>query len=931
VTPPEPPEDATGLTGPAVTPVPWRDVQAVVDGALDLAPDARAAYLDVACGADAVLRERAARLLDACERAARSGGLLAAPVAELVAPLVAQVAEQDAAREGERRASLAAGFRAALSGRYDVERELGRGGMATVYLAHDHRHHRRVALKVLDPALLDGMSGERFLREIRITAALTHPHVLPLHDSGEAAGLLYYVMPYVEGETLRARLARDGALPLADATRLIRELADALAHAHGKGVIHRDLKPENVLLAGGHAVVADFGIARAVRRARDTREPGSAHDAPGGAATLTEVGTSLGTPAYMAPEQVVGDAAVDHRADLYALGVVAYEVLAGTHPFGPRSPQALVAAHLTETPPPLTASRRDVPPTLAALVARLLAKDPADRPPNAESVLQALDGVPAKPTRGAAMRRWTVLTSAALLLTLGAGAYAAWRGASGPGVGRARGSPVIRSLAVLPFANTSGDRQDDFFSDGLTDELAHALAKLPGLRLAGRTSSYAFKGKAPAAQAVGKALGVDAFVNATVRRSGDRLRVNPQLVSTADGTVLWDSVYESRSGDFFAVQDSLTRAVVVALAPALGDRGTAESRADGGVRPVAVAVGRGTTDAEAYELYLKGRYYYHERRAENVIRSIAYFQQAIGRDPTFARAYAALALAYVVLPVYVPDPADSTTPLIKKSALSAMTLDSTLADAQLATALGFERDFRFAEAEAHYRAALRIEPSNDDAHHAFSWLLTSVGRTDEALAEAREALRLDPLVKSSGTSVAEALIDARRFREAEAEARRVLAIDSTFPLGLYSLGLAQALGGQPDSAVRTLELGVRLYPEIIPLRGRLLFAYAAAGRWGDVERMRKELGRPGGDPTGGALPAFADLVLGDRAPLLRLVTTRAGQRLWFRMLRSTAAGTGCNPLADPLWTDAGYRATMRDLGVAPCPQARPWALPPRPR
>ncbi len=695
-------------------------------------------------------------------------------------------------------------------------------------------------------------------------------------------------------------------------------------------MIHRDLKPENVLLAGGHAVVADFGIARAVRRARDTRAPVSAHDAPGGAATLTEVGMSLGTPAYMAPEQVVGDAAVDHRADLYALGVVAYEVLAGTHPFGPRSPQALVAAHLTEIPPPLTAKRRDVPPTLAALVARLLAKDPADRPPNAEAVLQVLDGVPAKPTRVAAIRRWTVLASAALLLTLGAGAYAVWRGTAAPGAGRARGAPMIRRLAVLPFANTSGDRQDDFFSDGLTDELAHALANLPGLRLAGRTESYTFKGKAAAAQSVGRALGVDAFVSATVRRSGDRLRVNPQLVSTSDGTVLWDSVYETRSGDFFAVQDSLTRAVVAALAPALGVRDTADARGDRGARPVAVDVGRGTTDEGAYELYLKGRYYYHERGAENVIRSIAYFQQAIGRDPAFARAYAALALAYVVLPVYVPDPADSTTPLIKKSARSAMTLDSTLADAQLATATGLERDFRFAEAEAHYRAAVGIEPWNENAHHGYSWLLTAVGRTDEALAEAREAARLDPLAKSSGTSVAEALIDARRFREAEAEARRVLAMDPTFSLGLYSLGLAQALGGQPDSGVRTLELGVRLYPESVPLRGRLLFAYAVAGRWGNVERMRKELGRPGGDPTGGALPAFADLVLGDRAPLLRLVTTRAGQRLWFRILRGTAVGTGCNPLADPLWTDAGYRAAMRDLGMAPCPQARPWTLPPRP-
>ena len=323
-------------------------------------------------------------------------------------------------------------------------------------------------------------------------------------------------------------------------------------------------------------------------------------------------------------------------------------------------------------------------------------------------------------------------------------------------------------------------------------------------------------------------------------------------------------------------------------------------------------------------------YYWHERGAGNVARSIEYFQQAIARDPTFARAYAGLSFAYGVLGVYVPDLMDSTTPLIKASARRAVTLDSTLADAQLGLAQSLVRDARFAEAETHYHAALRIEPSNQTAHHSFGGMLTGVGRTDEAIAELQEATRLDPLAPSAGTMLAEALIDARRFREAEDEARRVLAIDSTFPLAFASLGLAQAFGGQPDSAVHTLERGVRLHPTLLMLQGRLLFAYAAARRWADVERMRTQLGRPGGDRSGGALPAFADLVLGDRAPLLRLVSTPTGLRRWFGTLRATFNVPGCNPLADPLWADAGYRAAMRDLGVAPCPQARPWSLPPRP-
>jgi serine/threonine-protein kinase len=345
---------------------------------------------------------------------------------------------------------------------------------------------------------------------------------------------------------------------------------------------------------------------------------------------------------------------------------------------------------------------------------------------------------------------------------------------------------------------------------------------------------------------------------------------------------------------------------------------------------VAVDVGRGTKDAEAYELYLKGRYYWHERGAENVARSIAYFQQAIARDPTFARAYAGLGLAYNVLTVYVADPADSATPLLKASARRAMTLDSTLADAQLATALGLGRDFRFSEAEAHYRAALRTEPSNPYVHQGFGAMLIGIGRTEEAIAELRVATRLDPLAKSAGTMLAEAYIDARRFREAKDEVRRILAIDSVFSLGLYSLGLAQVYDGQPDSAVLTLERGIRLYPDQNALRGRLLFAYAAAGRWAEVKRMRSDLRRPGGDRTGGAMPAFADFLLGDREPLVRLVSSRDGQFRWSRMLRMSFNVPGCNPLVDPLWSNLAYRDAMRGLGMAPCPQARPWPLPPRP-
>ena len=815
----------------------------------------------------------------------------------------------------------------ALGDALELERDLGGGGMARVFVARDRRLGRSVAIKVLRPALAAGLSATRFEREVRFAARLQHPHIVPLLSAGEVDGLPYYTMPFIEGESLLDRLRRDGAFPVGDAVRVLRDLADALAYAHGEGIVHRDLKPANVLVSHGHAVIADFGIAKAVVAA--SREGTSATGTGGsssnlaGTATSTALGVAVGTPAYMAPEQVAADPALDQRADLYALGLIAYEALTGAHPFAGYDARAMLAAHLTEPPPPLTDRRADVPPPLAGLVMRLLAKDPEARPRSAAAVLQELDELATTtqggrtasttPPRAARVRRSVVVASAVtLLLALGVAAYVVAHRANAAS-GRTAGTNA-RAVAVLPFVNTSGDPQDDYFGDGLTDELAHALAHLPGLRLAGRSSSYAFKGKSISATEIGHTLGVSEIVEGSVRRAGERVRVTMQLVSATDGTVLWDSVYESRSRDVFAVQDSLTHAVVAALAPTLGSGTNGTEN-----------VSRGTRDAEAYDLYLKGRYYWHERGAANVARSIDYFQRAIARDPTFARAYAALALAYEVLPVYVPDPTDSITPLLVSSARRAATLDSTLADAQTAVAIAFERSLRYPDAEAHFRAALALEPSNEFAHHVLGELLLSLGRVDDAITELHQATQLDPLAKSAGAALAEALIHARRFHESETESRRVLAIDSIFPLALFSLGWALAFDGQADSAVRTLERGVRLNPEQRRTQALLIFAYAAAGRWDDAARMRRRVRQAGGEPASDALSAFADLAFGNREPLVHLLTTRAGQLRWF----DEFYGPGCNPMIDPLWTDQRFRAAMHDLGVRPCVLARPWPIRPR--
>ena len=556
---------------------------------------------------------------------------------------------------------------------------------------------------------------------------------------------------------------------------------------------------------------------------------------------------------------------------------------------------------------------------------KCLAKDPAARPQSADEIVAALDTIrPALETAGTPLRRTTgrwkpaaVLAGILTFIAIGAAVTFAVRG-SRRGVGARDGATsapaAMRQLAVIPFENTDGNPANEYFSDGLTDELAHALASLPGLHIAGRTSSYAFKHKAVSAQEIGRSLDVGGIITGAVRRADDRLRVTTQLVSTADGKVVLDSVFESRSGDVFRVQDELTHAIIAALSSALG----------GHPAPTSAST-RGTTDAEAYNLYLKGRYYWLERGTENVKRSIALFKQAIARDSNFARAYAALAAGYNVLSIYVADPTDSATALTEASAKRAMALDSTLADSRIALASADAMRLRFDEAAASYRKAIAMEPSNMNAHHAFGAELAFTGHTDEAIAEVRRATQLDPLAKSAGTALAMAFINARRFPDAVAETRRVLAIDSTFSLGLQVLGYVQVFTGQPDSAVGTLERQLQLHPEKGGNYALLVLSYAAAGRWADAARVREQLHRPGGDPSGGVEAAFADLVFGDRDPAVRVLQTDVGKRNWMTSLY----GFGCSPLIDPLWSDARFRATMHELKIEPCPLARPWPIPPR--
>src|SRR5688572_30826775 len=523
----------------SLTPERWRAASAVLGAALERVPNERSALVNEACGADVELRAEVEAMLAAAERA---DGSLGVPDAWRVEALEAAAATPH----------VTVRLASALRGRYVVERELGSGGMATVYLARDLRHRRPVALKVLHPDLGALLGPRRFRREIETAANLSHPHILPLFDSGEADGLIYYTMPYVAGETLRARLLRDGALSIPAAVSVVRDVAKALAYAHKHGVVHRDIKPANILIDDGHALVADFGIARAVHQAQERQAPEPLEDPEHPAAeTLTQTGNSPGTPGYMAPEQTHGDADVDHRADLYALGVVAYEALAGAHPFGARTPDELVAAHRSEIPRPIATHRPDVPAALAVLVMKALEKAPADRPQSADHIVHTLDalGTIAGATEGSATRvsepsaepparargagilgsRAASIVGATVLLLAAAGG-AAWYL-----VGRAPDATSQRVL-VVPFENATGDSTLAPLGRMAADWVAQGLAQSSTVQVTadlGRVASGETDLKAAAAQ-----NGAGTVVAGSYYLDGDSVRVQARVTDVARWTLV---------------------------------------------------------------------------------------------------------------------------------------------------------------------------------------------------------------------------------------------------------------------------------------------------------------------------------------------------------------------------------------------------------
>jgi serine/threonine protein kinase/tetratricopeptide (TPR) repeat protein len=566
---------------------------------------------------------------------------------------------------------------AVLKGRYTIERELGAGGMATVYLAMDLKHERKVAVKVLRPELAAVLGAERFLTEIRVTANLQHPHILPLHDSGEADSFLYYVMPYVEGESLRDRLNREKQLPIDDALAIAAEVADALGSAHRQGVVHRDIKPENILLREDHALVADYGIALAVKSAGGDR--------------LTETGMSLGTPAYMSPEQVAGDRDIDGRSDIYSLACVLYEMLAGDPPFVASNPQAVLARHVTDPAPPITTVRSSVSQPVATTIEKALGKARADRFDSAKAFADALF---AEPTDA---------------------------------------EPEVKSIVVLPFENLSPDPEQEYFSDGLTEDTITALSRIEALRVTSRNSAMQLKGTDKDTRSIGRELNVQYVLEGSVRKAGERLRITAQLIDAEADVQIWAEKYDGVIEDVFDMQDKVSSSIVSALELKLspGEERTL------GKRPI--------DNVQAYECYLLARKAVFQWTPEALALSMRHLQNAqeiIGENALLLSAMAYVCWQYVNMGLEHDEYMNRAEDYANK----ALELDSECAEAHLVLGVLWQA-FRGDQARSfmHLKKALSIKPNES---HALTWLVAGhalVGRIREALPLAERLSQIDPL------------------------------------------------------------------------------------------------------------------------------------------------------------------------------------------
>jgi serine/threonine-protein kinase len=664
--------------------------------------------------------------------------------------------------------TLSAGTRL---GPYEILSPLGVGGMGEVYRAKDTRLARDVAVKVLPEEFFEGEEKrQRFEREARLLASLTHPNVAAVYSFEEISGRHLLVMELIEGETLRAQLA-EGTLPMKKILRIAAQVAEGLAKAHGAGIVHRDLKPENVIVTrDGFAKILDFGLAKV-----STTEAGpSGETAAPTLSKMTEPGTVMGTVAYMSPEQALGRP-VDFRSDLFSFGSVLYEMVTGRQAFARASAPETMTAIIREEPEPVERAAPGAPVALRWIVERCLAKDADERYGSTRDLARDLarlkDGLSE-----------AVGPAAATLADPGA--------------------VHLPSVAVLPFVNMSADPENEFFADGITEDVIAHLAKIRTLRVISRTSVMAFKRREQGLREIGAALGVGMLVQGSVRRSKNRVRIVAQLVDPRTDEHVWTETYDRDLDDIFAIQTDVALHIAAVLRAEL----TLDERVRIGRRP--------THDLEAYQIYLQGRHHFQEFTKAGSIRGLALFEQAVARDPLFALAYAGIAQSHAEgviggISGVVPGEAFARA---QQAVDRALALDEGLAEAHgIRGLILFTRDFDWKGAEAEFRLALKLSPGSADTYQQLGWLCSAQRRFDESLALMRRARELDPLAIRS--DFANELMRAGRTQEALAEAERALALDASYPRLHTVFGWACMTLGRKAEGLAALERAVELAPE----------------------------------------------------------------------------------------------------------------------